>query len=295
MNHICSLFPRENLKDDRLIMHGGESDGFSLCHYSLFNLNTLSFENLDLPKDKFYPQVKGHACVLYVDSKQKNTHWLISGGISKEHTGNCLEKSYMERELCKCKNEIIVDTFYLFREDDGFTQVTVQNKNEMGDRLKRYAHSLIITDEKNIYMMCGFIQYKGYVFDMIKLTVEDKAKKTIIRASEVNINANIPGRMYASVSYVYNKIIVFGGVQEEKTLNDLWMIDPNTLQATCTQFDKNFILGRFGMSTCVHHDPVNEDLSRLIIFGGSYFTGKRLISSMTSEVVVFRVLVKEIL
>lgn len=273
-------------------MHGGESDGYTLCHYSIYNLNTLAFETLELPEDKFYPQIKGHASVLYVDSKHKNTHWLISGGISKEHTGNCLEKSCLNRELCNCKNEIITDSFYIFHEDDGFTQITVQNKTEFGDRLKRYAHSLVMTEDKSIYMMCGFIQYKGYVFDMIKLTIDDKGKKTLVKASEVLLTANIPGRMYASVSCVYNKIIVFGGVQENKTLNDLWMIDPITLTANCTQFDKNFILGRFGMSSSIHSDPVNENLSRLIIFGGSYFTGKRLISSMTSEVLVFHVIVR---
>ena len=56
-------------------------------------------------------------------------------------------------------------------------------------------------------------------------------------------------------------------------------------------YDKKFINGRFGMSTILHNDPVNENIARIIIFGGSYYAGKNLIAGMTNEVLVFHVFV----
>ena len=246
---------------------------------------------MDLPRNNFYPQLKGHACVMYTIINKKQQFIFLSGGITKEHKVNCSQKTYIEREMCKCKNEIISDSFYLFSENTGFLEVSVSNMTEMGDKLKRYAHSMVIDNDNVIYMLCGFVQYKGFVFDLVKLKIVEKDKKYSLKAQEISLVANIEGRMYASASFIYGKIFLFGGVNDKKALNDFWVIDPNNKVANCISFEKNFIVGRFGMSTTLHIDPVNENLARIIIFGGSYFSGEKLISGMTSEIVLFHLFV----
>ena len=109
-------------------------------------------------------------------------------------------------------------------------------------------------------------------------------------------NNKIKGRIYSSVSVIFNRVIIFGGARDTVTLNDMWIIDfedEKNLTVTQVDIDKKIFLPRFGMSTCHQLDSHDANLCRLLVLGGSYFNDDNFSEGVTNELLVFSISVKK--
>ena len=286
--HIAVKIPGEN-NEDKILIHGGEKDGKMLSSFNLFNLKFnkwMSFNPTDI-----IPQLKGHSACLYFDVNKNEYYVIITGGVQRDHITGCNAVTNDQREKCLCDLENITGSIYAYK-DQTFYNLRVTNKSDLGDKLKRYGHSLICTNDKILYMFGGFIQYKGYMGDLIKLTlVHDPKEKYTVFAEEIKLKSSITGRMFASVSYVFDRLIIFGGLSDNNSLNDFHIINLKKDHEVIVipPYSKEYIYCRLGMSDCVIYDTLNQDLARIFIFGGSYWSGKYLVPGMCNELLVVEV------
>jgi hypothetical protein len=321
--HIQAYIPKQNESHPKFLIHGGERGNTILCRAYLYDLSFGLDDNerlSSISEEDFVPQLKGHAWapLLVSLSRIKQYFILITGGLTISHSDNC-EVSVLRRkgekvtnkmkEVCGCSGEDMNPHVYLFV-DDAFSLVHPKAKDikEM-ETLKRYGHSMVYMEDQGcIYLLCGFIQYSGYVLEIVKLKLikEESIYSKRKLGGEVphsgltceieNIMAEniqleeISGRVHAGVSSAHNCIIIYGGYKNNKVLNDLYVINMNFKKLTVTKvnYEPSFILPRFGITANVHLDDYNHNLSRLIIFGGSFFHGSKMVKTMTSEVIVFR-------
>ncbi len=211
------------------------------------------------------------------------------GGYSKEHLLSCDAETNKQRERCTCTTELINDKIYAYRLGKFLTIQHVLARDDYSDKVKRFGHSMVTGPDGCIYMLCGFAQYIGYLVDIIKFKVKaDIKNKTFFFESDtVDVGRNMPGRLFSSCQIVQNNIIVFGGVRDNHTMNDLWVINLTTQTARGVQIDPKWIYPRMGMSSVINISPLDEKSARLIVFGGSYWYGRNLVYGMTNEIVVF--------
>ena len=169
---------------------------------------------------------------------------------------------------------------------------------------------MVYLPEKDIIcVLCGFIQYEGFVLEIVSLEIKrdeelyrknryNKSKDfgLFCKVKKINLgDHSIDGRIFASVSVVFNHIVIFGGIKDETILNDMHFINMNDVNNPIinrVDVDSRLIVPRFGMSGIIYMDGIKQDISRLIIFGGSTEDGTKLIQSMTNEVIIFQIKVK---
>jgi len=292
--HIAVQLPGEN-KEDKIFIHGGEKDGMILASFNLFNLKYNKWMSFN--PEEILPQLKGHAACFYYDVARNENYIIISGGVQKEHVPDCHATTNDQREKCLCDLENIVGTFYAYK-DQTFFPLKLSNKSDVGDKLKRYGHSFIFTNDNIFYMFGGFVQYKGFMNDLMKITLINHPKeKFTVQADEIKLKTQFPGRMFSSVSYVFDRLVIFGGLCENNPLNDFYIINLNKNYEVLVipPYSKEYIYCRFGMSNCVVYDDLNKDMARIFIFGGSYWSGKYLVPGMCNELLSVELEVKFLL
>lgn len=294
--HVSQIIPKESKEENTILfIHGGEHDQKMLCHYSLFDMDAeVWLDTSEFAKD-FCPQLKSHACSYIYDPERKEFYIIFSGGMYKEHLSNCEAVTNKQKERCGCMTELINNKLYAYR-NNRFLPVNLKGKdnNDYSDRVKRFGHNMVTASDGCIYILCGFTQYIGYLVDIVRLHPKSdvKNKTFYFEAEAVEISKNMPGRTYATAQIVQSNIIVFGGVKDDHTLNDLWVINLINLTAYGVNVLSNWIYPRFGMSSILNLYAAASGLAepytaRFIIFGGSYWTGKELVYGMTNEVLVF--------
>lgn len=288
--HICILLQKEHEEqDDTLLLHGGEYNNRILFSYNIFNLNKQHWMKTEPLLGKLVPQLKSHSFGYYkITEKNKAISYIIiSGGITIEHDIKCYNK-----EFCDCDNLILSDQIYIYYRET-FTPVVLEDKNDFQKTVRRYGHSMFNLANGKLYMIGGFVQYEGYVIDIIEMNISIKNKVVSCKCNKIELMTNkIKGRMYCSVSVVFNKIILFGGVRDTRTLNDMWVIDFEDIKNPITtevEIDKKVFLPRFGMSTATQHDSHDGNLYRIMILGGSYFNDDNFSEGVTNELLVFSV------
>ena len=279
--------PKENhnLQSEEIIfIHGGDLEGKILCHYSMFDLNNKEW--IYISNKNFCPQLKSHSGVRILDPTKNEPYVIIMGGLYVDHLSNCEAKTNREKERCACVTQSISEKVYAFR-NHAFIQVSIKNKELFGDRLKRFGHNLLYIN-KEIYFICGFAQYIGYMIDIIKFKVCENIKDKSFYFEGENVDINLPkqmsGRMFSSVNVIYDYIVIFGGVADNITFNDMWMINYKTLQINQIEINNKYIYPRFGMSSIV---KIREESARIIVYGGSYWAGPNMISGITNEILSF--------
>jgi hypothetical protein len=213
----------------------------------------------------------------------------LIGGYSKEHLLSCDAETNKEKERCICTTELINEKVYAYRQGKFLTIQHYPARDDYADKLKRFGHSLVTGPDGCIYMLCGFAQYLGYLVDIIRFKpkADIKNKTFFFESDTVDVGRNMMGRMNATCEIVQNNIIVFGGLKDNHTLNDLWVINLTTQTARGVQIETKWIYPRFGMSSVLNISPSDERSARLIVFGGSYWSGRDLVYGMTNEIVVF--------
>lgn len=293
--HISRFIPRETKDGHNLLFfHGGELDSNErkkiLCHYSIFDIDDSVW--LQVNNNIFVPQLKSHACSEIYDPIKKEFHIIITGGIYKEHLSSCGKTNYKEKEDCACSTDLISDKIYAYRKEN-FSEIQLKNPDVLGDRLKRFGHSMVTASDGSIYMICGFAQYIGYIVDMIKLKAypDTKNKSFYFEGEGIHIGKQIKGRIYSSINIVNDCIIMFGGIADDVSLNDLWIINLKTISTNSivpqgVEIEKKLIYPRFGMSS--HLNIGTDGSTRLLIFGGSYWCGDSIVYGMTNEIIVFK-------
>ena len=310
IHHICALINKEDSQeDDKLLFHGGEYKNQILSNYTLFNLRTQTWiQTLPKPKNLLpnVPQLKSHACCHYsvVDKIERNekkgnnekqinkvSYVIITGGLTIDHNTKCNVNIIGK---CACDSLKLNKQIYIYYRES-FTPIIIEddsqeNTTDYSPLLARYGHSMFNLNEK-IYIICGFIQYIGFVIDIIELKINIKNTITCsCKKLEIqNMSEKFKGRIYSSVSTIFNKIVIFGGVKDNKTLNDMWIIDfenEKNLVLTEVIINTDLILPRFGMSTCIIHDSLNTNKARIMIFGGSYFNDENFKEGVTNELLV---------
>jgi hypothetical protein len=287
VQHIMNLITKEiSFGDDYLFIHGGDKDGIVICDYVLFNLNTTEWEPSQ--EGVICPQLKCHASTTMRDQSKGELYVIFNGGVYIDHLNNCSSVTNKQKERCGCTTESISDEIYAYR-NHSFSKILVTNKDLLGDRLRRLGHNLI-NYNGDIILLCGYAKYIGYMVDIIRFRVSENFKDKIfnLEGEDVVLKASegLKGRMFGCVNILHNYITIFGGVRDDVALNDLWLINLNTYEAILIELNKDYIYPRFGMSSIVQHDK-EESSSRLIIYGGSYWSGPQLISGVCNEIVVF--------
>jgi hypothetical protein len=125
---------------------------------------------------------------------------------------------------------------------------------------------------------------------MIRFKINENFTENIfdLEGEDIHIKGadGLKGRMFGCVNIIYNYISIFGGIRDEVSLNDLWLINMETFDATFIEINKHHIYPRFGMSSITKYDD-EEQTCRAIIYGGSYWSGPQLISGVTNELIVF--------
>ena len=235
------------------------------------------------------PQLKSHAfgyLTLTENKKKKNTYVIITGGITCEHEDKCFNK-----EKCDCSNIVLNDQVYIYYKEE-FTPIILEDKLGFQPLVRRYGHSMVTLANGKIYMLCGFIQYVGYVIGLIEMSFSINNYIVTCSCRQIDIPPKVKGRIYASVSVVFNKIVIFGGSRDTRTLNDMWVIDLVDDKTPLIQqvvIDRNIYMPRFGMSTSVVNDSHDNNLVRIIVLGGSYFNDENFGDGITSELLIFGV------
>jgi hypothetical protein len=287
IHHIMNYLAKESLdQEDCLFIHGGDYEGKILCSYSLFSLS--SGEWLTTKTDSFCPQLKCHASTVLKDPIKGEQNVIIMGGIFIEHLNNCEAVTNKQKERCGCTTETISSDIYAYKHNN-FTKINLLDRDSFGDRVRRLGHNLI-NYEDDILMLCGFAQYIGYMIDIIRFKVIENIKNNnfFLEGEHVEIKASdaLKGRMFASVNKIFNYIAIYGGVRDDRPLNDLWLINMNTNEAIFIDVNTSYIYPRFGTSSIVYIDN-EETHARLIIYGGSYWAGSQLVAGINNELLAF--------
>jgi hypothetical protein len=320
--HIMAYIPKD--AEDyhaKMLIHGGEREDQIICRHHIYNLTESRWIGLTYEEEEnFCPQLKGHAWSNYYITmgKRKEHYIIVTGGITIEHVGGGCKVALNEKmekiitnslkQSCPCTNEDISAGVFAYR-NNFWNKVKVLGEN-VNDHLKRYGHSMAYIPEKDsLYMICGFIQYKGYVVQLTKLEIkkEDdffkKKKKNLestkiieleCKFTEISLDDyNIKGRMHATLGVAGCNLILFGGIRDDCLLNDMYVITLNNESNTkpnviLVQNDPKIILPRFGMSSVIYTDEFNRDISRLLVFGGSLHYGEKMVAAMTNELIVFQ-------
>jgi len=288
VQHICIRIPKEKKEgSDVLFIHGGDYESHPLCHYLYFNCST--FQWTKFLNNCEAPQLKAHAATLFKEPNKGENYVIITGGITREHLSNCYAENNQQKENCGCSPETISEQIYAYR-DHYFLKIHFEKNEETGDRMKRFGHSMI-TVNNSIYILCGFIQYVGYVIDIIKLNalIDIKTSSFYFEPESIEVSKSMQGRMFASVNIVYDYIVIFGGTRDGKTLNDLWLINTKNFESCQIETDLQYLYPRFGSSSCIlYNKESNKQTARLLIYGGSYWMHNNLMGGICNELCVFK-------
>lgn len=233
-----------------------------------------------------------------------------------------------DRLICDCKEEIISDYTYVYKRGK-FTEVEIQktalDESLNSETLRRFGHNLVfIPSLKLCFILFGFMKFKGFVFDLIQMNVKREPKNRIKTICELtkfdHIKDLIPGRMFASVSVYKEYLIVFGGVSDKRTFDDLWIInldekvEQENEEEEEIKFDndskaKNKLIAkislrkvenefikfnpRYGCSTISYKSnllDVNE--KKVILFGGSvYYAAENKYEGLINEILCLKITV----
>lgn len=279
-----------------LFIHGGECNGNILGSYLIYDINGKEFLSVEHDNKELRPQLKAHAATFLYDKISRCFDIIITGGITKTHTFNCesvSESNNFYKDKCLCTGKSMNEEIYGFR-NGAFYNINVKNRNDFKDRLKRMGHSMVNMGENDnrIMIVGGFIQYVGYVIDLIILhPINNLNSKYEFEAEMIRLD-RIPGRMYATTQVVGNKIVLFGGLNDKKLLNDIWVINTKDWVSFNIPNDPNFIYPRIGMSSIFYKDTEKE--SRVIIYGGTYTSGKNIYAGVNNEIIVIHIKVSYI-
>jgi len=290
IQYICVKIPKEKKEgSDFLFIHGGDHEGQPLCHYLYFNLSTFQWTKYLNACES--PQLKAHAAILFKEPNKNENYVIITGGITREHLSNCYAINNQQKENCGCSPETVSEEIFAYREHN-FTKIIFEKKDDTGDRMKRFGHSMINVNNA-IYILCGFIQYVGYVVDIIKLNaiIDIKNNTFNFEPENIDISKTMPGRMFASVNLVFDYISIFGGTRDGKTMNDLWLINTKTFESCQIETDMQYLYPRFGSASCILYDNknTNQQTARLLVYGGSYWMGSHsIVGGVCNELCVFK-------
>lgn len=150
----------------------------------------------------------------------------------------------------------------------------------------------MLTINEEIYLLGGFIQYTGYVIDIIKLVpVNDVKNNSFTFDIEfVEISKSMEGRMFACINVIFHYIAIFGGSRDGRTLNDLWLINTKNWESSYIETDLQYLYPRCGSSSCVLYEKnPNKQSARLLIYGGSYWwSNSSIVSGVNNELCLFK-------
>ena len=226
---IPKEIPEQN---NMLFIHGGEYEEKILCQYSLFDLDNEMW--VPVATNKFVPQLKAHAITHIHDPLKKEFYLILSGGFYREHLSNCEAETNKQKEKCICPTELVNDKFYSFRNNE-FIQIQQKplHKDDLSEKLKRFGHATLTASDGSFYMIGGFCQYIGYLIDIIqfKPKLDIKNKTFYFESQFVDVGKNIPGRVYPTCQIIHDNIIVYGGLKDDRSLNDLWVINLKNLSS----------------------------------------------------------------
>ena len=293
------VMPRDGILSDdfNLFILGGENDGKILCRADIFRFKERDW--VPSTQDEFIPQIKNHAMTLiYHPTRIHEVYILISGGIMKEHQG-CFAKKNREKERCPCRTEIINTKYYLYK-NNAFNEIKIVPKTILNYPLHRIGHNMVtlkrnLISDAEIYLLNGFAQHYGFCFSMIKMTfdIQPKTQEMRLIAEDIVLeNSENFGRMNAACEIYKNYIIVFGGIKDEIPLNDILIINIDNKTYEHYENDSNYIFPRFGMSSVIsvyqYHEDKNCDNVRMIVYGGSYWSGKNIVYGITNEIIIIK-------
>lgn len=303
IQHVAVYIPKEAGDQDFLFIHGGLSEKGIESSYVLFNLNENKFvsnetnkkeksknnANTNANADIKSPALKAHAITaLWIKNRGVKEYYLIfSGGITIFQ-----------------KKEIINGNLYCFNKNkDKFALVKYAQDIDTDihnfdlSLLKRFGHNmglLTVNGAKLIFILNGFIQFKGYVAELVILDITNEAlndgTEFIYKGRKIEMKNPFAGRINASVSVLNNKIIVYGGVKDNVVLGDLYVIDALNLasvEVSQVPIDNKVIQPRFAASSVIYEDSSDNGVARVIIFGGALAVDD-LVTNMTNEIAIIK-------
>jgi hypothetical protein len=231
-----------------------------------------------------------------------------------------------ERLICDCKEEYINDTLYMYKRGK-FTEVEIQ-KNPLDESLssellERFGHNFVFNANlKLCFCLFGFMKFNGFIFDIVQVNVIREPKNRIKTICDLDkfeeIRHAIPGRIHASVIPYKDYLIVYGGVSNKKTMDDLWIINLDDKSREEKKEENEIVLDnddikkikakisirkvendyinfnpRYGCSTiCYKSNLLDVNEKKVIIFGGSvYFTKENKYEGMINEILMMKITV----
>jgi hypothetical protein len=152
----------------------------------------------------------------------------------------------------------------------------------------------MVTINESVFLIGGFIQYTGYVIDIIKLnpTIDIKTNQFIFQLEFIETSKSMEGRMFANINVIFNYLVIFGGSRDGRTLNDLWIINTKNWESSFIETDLKFLYPRCGASSSVLYEKDgnnNKQSARLLIYGGTFWwNNTSIISGVHNELCLFK-------